>query len=336
MQYGSEISTFPEERRLNHYTDVVVVNDVSEALFADVDGNISFWDVATGEQTSSMLAVESEGIRRIAVHEPTNRLLALSDSGRLFLWDLSTRTRLGELRGQRLTTTIDFSPDGARALGGAADGSMMLWDVATLAPLMPNPVSIGQSRITALAFTPDGSQALIGDYEGYLGLWDLASGAEVLEFIGHTEEINAITFNHAGNQFASGAADLHIFLWELDNDLPVKRLDRHLGGVSDLEYNPDDSFILSGGWDGNNINWLVALGEPFFVWRGHRSSLMEVGWSNDASSWYSVSDDGIFYLWDYRTPEEFVAWALENRYFRDTTCEERQRYGLDLGECPPA
>jgi len=64
---------------------------------------------------------------------------------------------------------------------------------------------------------------------------------------------------------------------------------------------------------------------------GHTTLVGSVAFAPDGRSAYSVSADGTIIQW--RTAEwsvdELAAWAKDNRYRRELTCEERALYRVE-------
>ncbi|MFZ4816630.1 MAG: TIR domain-containing protein, partial [Phototrophicaceae bacterium] len=325
-RFGQELLRFPQTRRLNGFYDGVVNADATLAIYAGANGQLTFWDATTGEQQATAQAAEGQGIWRLALSTDGSRLITLAQRGELTVWDVPSRTALGELIGHaERARAVALSPDGTKALSGNEVGTAILWDLARLEPLLI--LDTEQDEISALAFSNDGNTALIGDVEGRLALWDLTDGTLIREFVGHTDQINDIDFSSTGERFITGSADLKILMWDVASGAQLQQYEGHIGGVSSVLFNPTDEFIISGSWDTTITIWLAATGAEFFTLSAHQDSLINVGWDTTGRIFYSLSDDGIFYRWEYRTPQEFVAWAFQNRYFRDTTCQERQRYG---------
>jgi WD40 repeat protein len=65
---------------------------------------------------------------------------------------------------------VAFSPDGKRLLGGSADGSIRLWEVASRREVAKVE---GLPRVNDVAFSPDGQYALSGGEHGDVRLWRL-------------------------------------------------------------------------------------------------------------------------------------------------------------------
>ena len=47
------------------------------------------------------------------------------------IWDAETGTRIGELKGLSMITSVCFSPDGTRIVTGSDDNLAIIWDAKT-------------------------------------------------------------------------------------------------------------------------------------------------------------------------------------------------------------
>jgi WD40 repeat protein len=68
-------------------------------------------------------------------------------------------------------TSLAFSPDGQSVLSGAADGTIVLWHLAS-GRARRSFVGHG-NMLTSLAFHRDGKTALSGSWDGTLRVWRL-------------------------------------------------------------------------------------------------------------------------------------------------------------------
>ena len=70
---------------------------------------------------------------------------------------------------------LSFSPDGRRAVSGAFDGGVRLWDVA--AGREARGLAAHRAAVGGVAFSPDGGRVLSGAADGTLCLWVLPPAA---------------------------------------------------------------------------------------------------------------------------------------------------------------
>jgi WD40 repeat protein len=140
------------------------------SILASASGEmIAFWDAATGRNIAALnvggptVPNTADGLLKLArsdVHcpqcikfSPDGRTLASAGlEGRIILWDVATKERIGVLSGP--VWTLAFSPGGGELASGGTDGKICLWDLRT-----GNSTTCcdGLSEaIVAVAYNPDG------------------------------------------------------------------------------------------------------------------------------------------------------------------------------------
>jgi len=79
---------------------------------------------------------------------------------------------------------VAWSPDGTRALSGAHDNTLRLWEVNSGRCLR---VLEGHTNsVYSVAWSPDGTRALSGASDNTLRMWEVDSGRCLLVLEGHT------------------------------------------------------------------------------------------------------------------------------------------------------
>jgi hypothetical protein len=141
----------------------------------------------------------------------------------LKLWDVETgreiRTFTGHTNG---VYSVDFSPDGKRALSGSGDYTLKLWDVETGREIR---TFTGHSPwVYAVAFSSDGKRALSGSKDYTLKLWDVETGHEIRTFTGHTSFVSAVAFSPDGKLALSGSWDGSTRLWDIETGKIVAQM----------------------------------------------------------------------------------------------------------------
>src|SRR4029077_14734012 len=95
-------------------------------------------------------------------------------------WDLATgaENRQLVLKHAEYVSSLDISPDGARALTSCDDSSVRLWRLADAAQLAA--VKSPGRPFNSVGFSPDGSTAILTSTEDKrVSLWDLSVQAAI-------------------------------------------------------------------------------------------------------------------------------------------------------------
>jgi RNA polymerase sigma factor (sigma-70 family) len=223
---------------------VVFSRDGKTLIAGDAQGNVIFWDVATGKE-----------LRRAPPHPqlPVVNALALSPDGKILaggltdaicLWDAATGRPVREWKApQTIAMGILFAPDGKTLASGTYEGLIQLWDPAT--GDKRHELKAHRRQVVALTFSPDGSQlASCGVEDNVVRLWDVATGAEVRQLKGHGKNVLAVAWGPEGTTVASAGNDLTLRFWD-----PATGRERTTRRIEDglparLAYLPDGSALV--------------------------------------------------------------------------------------------
>lgn len=245
--------------------------------------------------------------------------------GELILWDVATGEIIRRFDEHRWEVNqVAFSPDGKRALSVASEGDSFIWDVSTGKIL----IQLGNQNPWTYAgtFSPDGDTILIGGNSGELVLWDATNGEKIAQLIGHTDSIRDITFNRDGKLALTGADDKTIILWNMETNTMIRGFAGHTDEVTSVAFSPDEQYAVSGSKDKGMILWDIESGEMLRRYQGHSSWVTSIAYHPTEPLIASSSSDISVILWEILSVDELVAWANNNRYIRELTCEERLTY----------
>ena len=105
--------------------------------------------------------------------------------------------------------------------------------------------------------------------------------AEVLSFVGHTDEINAIELSPDGNFLASASSDKTIQIWNISTGKKVKNLVGFEWKVTSLKYSSDGKYIVGGCNNGVTKLFEVESGKNISDFSDIGKNVRDVAFSRD-------------------------------------------------------
>jgi len=225
--------------------------DGNALLAGDEGGDVSIWDMATG-QRRAQIPLASSGVTDLAL-APSGQMVAvaapdLSGSASLILCDIATGKPTlvwnGKNGGTKITARrLLFAPDGKSLLVGDTSGAVWQVPIGALerfsALAVTKRIDTGQrwalsgevKSVQALAFSPDGRFLVAADHSGQLGRWNVETGEKMRLTSGHSRRITTIAFSPDGKVLASGGwSGLEATDWNTGKSL--WRLEGLWGGVA--------------------------------------------------------------------------------------------------------
>jgi WD40 repeat protein/serine/threonine protein kinase len=280
----------------------------------DAGGTIRVWDIAGGGEVVRWRG-HTAGVTGLAF-DPGGRRLAStgggeSSRGELRLWVAATGEALaGETWPRSLLAAVAFSPDGRRLATASHDGSVAVWDAATLNALGTREGQINRHiRWTSVAFSADGARVAAGGrvvgYRpvGLVRVWDEAAAQEFLTQ--SAADVFGVAFSgHDGRIVVASTADSTVQGWYTRSGLPAFTLRGHRAAVTAVACGPDGECLASGCLDGAVKLWDISRRDDDLTLRPQNQGLTGAAFSPDGGRLAWASRDRAVQVRDLATGEE--------------------------------
>jgi WD40 repeat protein len=261
------------------------------------EGTIRIWQLNASSRSLNIRTGYHERILSLAFFPDGRHIIAIS-SVRISIWHVISGTMICVSDEQKGMDRVAVSPNAEQFVIGYLDGTVGLWDAASLGRDFPDQGP--QNPTTAMSFSPDGWQ-IASSYsdDASIHILDTQSGIEMVAPLqGHDQEIITVAFSPCGNRIASGSFDATVRVWNLLSDGKSLVLRGHEEYVNCVAFSHDGRRIASGSLDKTVRLWNATSGAQIIpALRGHKDSVVAVAFSPNGTMLAS-SDYACVCLWD--------------------------------------
>lgn len=229
-------------------------------LSSGADERIILWDIDPDSPDYGTIIAEAaiEGLLATALTADGELATLATEDGQFGLWipEFDTVATV-EYRHSAALNVIAISPDDMRAIVGAADGTLLEYDLVEQTLLDRYRNSNNTASISTVAYHPDGTIVAAGDLEAGLTTWNLETSSIIRTYQGHDENITALTFAADGRTMFTSSWDNSIREWDVASGRIVQNFYGHNGGINALSLTADNYSMVSGGYDTTMRVWQV-------------------------------------------------------------------------------
>jgi WD40 repeat protein len=252
-------------RRVHRKAVTALVAMAGDAVIfsGHADAAVRRWDLRT-DQVTDVLPPGRGQVVAITASADGNRVVALLRhrfATRLVLWDDQQTRSLDNPGHVDAVNAVALSPDGRRALSGAASGddTVRLWMVDSGRILA---VLRHRGPVRSVAFLPRSRavSASGSNADSTARVWDLATGREEARLDEHTGGVNDVVMAADGRLLLSAGHDGMLKVWDVRASRSRAGPARHEGPVNDVAVTPDGRHAVTASGDGTLKWWETATG----------------------------------------------------------------------------
>jgi WD40 repeat protein/serine/threonine protein kinase len=290
-------------------------SDDRQLFTASDDGTVRAWDT----QTPLASGTEAEGswtnwiqsdlalFGRSRITRDARVITARATNGVRQVVNLETFRQLGTAQLPTNASAIALSREGRFAAAGAADGSVVVWDVTAGKAVWS--FHAHSNEINALEFSPKSDRLATAARGADIQLWKLGTEQPELTRVlgGPLTPLTDMAFTPDGKVLAVPTYG-RIDLIGLEPEIVDRRI-RHEGSIFCIDISRDGSLIAAGGqeriavWDLESLRLVVTL-------RGSLGAFTSVlSFSPDGRRLIAADNNEITWLWDLATGREVARFG---------------------------
>jgi WD40 repeat protein/serine/threonine protein kinase len=333
IRHGAEYQRF--EGHIAPIHDVVLNPQGDMMVSGSIDRTLIEWNVDDGTIIHHLRGHDGGGVRQALLIDHGQTLISGSLDGTIRFWATSTGELLDQITIGLRVVSLAISPD-ERYLVASIFGAQ--------GSVTPNSIQIKVYDITSgierytiqpsdllligrVACAPDGRTFFAVSEDGVVSQWDLSSGTLIQRYDANSGALTDLTISPDGRIALLSAEDRTIIVWDIQSGKEIRRFEGHSLEIYGVDISPDAKTVLTGSADRTVILWDMETGEVLRRFDGHQQRVLTARFSPDGQFGFSAGESGDVVMWRlFDTTDSVLAWAEQNRYIRDLTCEEREFY----------
>ena len=206
--YGHQIYHVPSDF---HSASILCLQYDEEILVTgSSDNDLIVWDVSTYEPIQR-LKQHQGGVLDVAFD--ADHIVSCSKDCTIVVWDRKTLKPLRTLTGHNGPVNA-VQLRGNLLVSASGDGVARLWDLTKMECVREFPAK--ERGLAAVEFSDDAKYVLAGGNDHVTYKFDVATGAEVLQYTGHTQLVRSLFLDTQNKRVVSGSYDLDLRVYDYE------------------------------------------------------------------------------------------------------------------------
>jgi WD40 repeat protein/energy-coupling factor transporter ATP-binding protein EcfA2 len=282
-------------------------NDSQNIITACADKEARLWNLSEDNNVAPIkgtsLWAHSDWVTGVSFnqeeHSPAKQLILATgyDGTALVLRYIEKKEQLERYLDQALSPvlSVSFIDYGKQFLTGSNDGSVRLWDVATMGgrPLLkPNPSVVALDAV----FSGDGKRVALALNDGSV-IWRNIDTGKTLIIPAHSGAALSVALSFNGSRLASGGRDGTTKVWDVSDEGYNNSMIYRQGitvSVNSVAFNSQNTHVVTGSSDG--ATQLLDLQTGSVTTWSQSAPIQCVAFSPDGKSIVIVGNDGIILI----------------------------------------
>ncbi|PFH33243.1 flagellar associated protein [Besnoitia besnoiti] len=240
---------------------VAFMSDGESIVSGWSDGKIRAFLPQSGRLMYEINDAHKDGVTAIAGTQDSKRIISGGIMGTVRVWNIDglSRKMLASLKEHRSRIwSLQLRKNDMHAVSASADGSVIVWDLATYTSVM----SLVENTIfKSIAYHPDEIQLLATGSDRKVHFLDTYDGGKIRDIeASDKSETNCLAITRDGNYFCSGGDDKMLRIWDYESGEPLYRGTAHTDAVTCCCISPDQTTLVSTGQEGAIFVWEIPKG----------------------------------------------------------------------------
>jgi len=220
------------------------------------DGKVRAFLPQSGKLLYAINDAHKNGVTALGLSSDCGRIVTGGMEGEVRVWNIGVQTQTmdASLKEHRQRVySIKMTADDKQAVSASADGSCIIWDLATKTRKL---CLFESTMFKDIVYHPDESQLLTTGSDRKVAYWDTFDGQAIRVLEASEEgELTTLSISQSGSHYVSGGEERLLKLWDYDRGVAEYIGVGHSGTITSCAIAPDQSFVVSTGAEGAILIW---------------------------------------------------------------------------------